>query len=205
MFFTHMNNISPSDVYCSCIAWFSALCPGFCSCYWRFSPFCIHFFANARQQKSVFWGTFPLFFLFFFKRKLFFDCIWVFLILIFCSSSLEFLFSMVESFCKGTWNPYSLIFYTPGISYESVCILQIALQKDSSSFGYTLPVVSCPATFRITHAILFADFPSAVILTEAFSVFICHFPIHSVFHLIWSFHSAEAYHLSVLRISIRFI
>ena len=173
--------MSPSDAYCSCIAWFSALCPGLYSCYWRFSPFCIHFFANARQQKSVFWGTFPLFFLFFFKRKLFFDCILVFLILIFCSSPLEFLFDLTDSFCKRSWIPSTLIFCAPGISYESVCILQIALQKDSSSFGYTLPVVSRPAIFRIAHAILFADFPSVSssqqqsLFLSSFSPFITSF------------------------------
>ena len=197
--------MSPSDVYCSCIAWFSALCPGFCSCYWRFSPFCIHLFTNIRQHKSVFWGTFPLFFLFFIKRKLFSDCIQAVLILIFFSSSLEFLFSLIESICKETWNPSSLIFYTPEISYESVCILQIALQKDSSSFGLTLPnrILSCYFPDCSCDPVCWFSF--CVILTAAISVFIYHFPIHSVFHLIWSFHSAEAYHLSVLRISIRFI
>ena len=71
-----------------------------------FSPFCIHLFANIRQHKSVFWGTFPLFFLFFIKRKLFFDCILVFLILFFCSSSLEFLFGLTDSFCKKSWSLY---------------------------------------------------------------------------------------------------
>lgn len=103
--------MSPSDVYCSCISWFSALCPGFCSCYWRFSPFCIRLFANARQQKSVFWGTFPLFFLFFIKRKLFFDCIQVVSHLNLFSFSFEFPFRSTDPFCKISWNSSWPVFF----------------------------------------------------------------------------------------------
>lgn len=83
--------------------------------------------------------------------------------------------------------------------------MYMALHEDISSSYILFPIAFRPAVFLITHAILLADSPSAVILTTVFSVFTCLFPIIPSFILYDRFILPAAYHLSVLRISIRFI